>query len=587
MTIRLLEENLINQIAAGEVIERPGSIVKELLENSIDAGSGRINVGIVQAGLESIEVEDDGEGISYEELPLAFLRHATSKIQSENDLSAIVTMGFRGEALPSIASVARVDIYSSRGHNDPVHARIEGGQLLEIEHYPSARGTKIIVKDLFYNTPARKKFLKSPVTEAGNVYETVCKYALARPDIAFAYRNEKKQYFKTPGNGQLRDAIIAVFGKDYNQNLLDVNFRGYSYSLSGLISTPAVSRLNRKNQFFFVNNRPIRSPMLYKAVDTAYRGLLVSREQPVIILHLTIPPEQLDVNVHPQKSEVRFRDEKAVFKMINEVLRSALDSQDVADAAAWTTRSPAGRKENYSYQPVKKLGPEWVVVESLPGEFASSGHSIIPTPPTKREGLEPPIATKLPPWEDNGRQFRIIAQTLNSYIIMEEDESLWMVDQHAAHERIMYSRLKEIYSGTDAISQTLAFPLSLELSGPQAEVVESNLDFFADLGFSIELMSYNSIAVRSVPVFLAGQEKESIIEIIDILSEGKNVDLREAAIIKMACRQAVKAGSRLNHQEMETIMEELLRVENYMNCPHGRPTMIKLSRRELDRMFKR
>ncbi len=587
MTIRLLDENLINQIAAGEVIERPASIVKELLENSIDAGSGRINVGIVQAGLESIEVEDDGEGISYDELPLAFLRHATSKIQSESDLSAIVTMGFRGEALPSIASVARVDIYSSRDHDNPVHARIEGGQLLEIEHYPSSHGTKIIIKDLFYNTPARKKFLKSPVTEAGNVYETVCKYALARPDISFSYRNEKKQYFKTPGNGKLRDAIIAVFGKDYNKNLLDVSFRGYSYSLSGLVSTPAVSRHNRKNQFFFVNNRPVRSPMLYKAVDTAYRGLLVSREQPVVILHLSIPPDQLDVNVHPQKSEVRFRDEKAVFKMINEVLRNALDNQDLPVDVSWTSQSPAAKRENCNYQPLKKLGPEWVVVESLPGEFASSGQLVIPNPPSREGVLGSPLA-ELPPWEDNNsRQFKVIAQTLNSYIIMEEDESLWIVDQHAAHERIMYSRLKKIYSGSNEIAQILAFPLSLELSGQQMEVVESSLAFFADLGFQLELMSYNSIVVRSIPVFLAGQEKESIIEIIDLLSESKNVDLLETAIIKMACRQAVKAGNRLNHQEMETIIEELLRVENYMNCPHGRPTMIKLSRRELDRMFKR
>ncbi|MEN6325492.1 MAG: DNA mismatch repair endonuclease MutL [Syntrophomonas sp.] len=587
MTIRLLEENLINQIAAGEVIERPASIVKELLENSIDAGSGRINVGIVQAGLDCIQVEDDGEGISYDELPLAFLRHATSKIMSESDLSAILTMGFRGEALPSIASVARVDIYSSRDNDDPVHARIEGGQLQEMEHYPASHGTKIIVKDLFYNTPARKKFLKSPVTEAGNVYETVCKYALARPDISFAYHNEKKQYFKTPGNGQLRDAIIAVFGKDYNQNLLDISFRGFSYSLTGLISTPAVSRLNRKNQFFFVNNRPVRSPMLYKAVDTAYRGLLVSREHPVVILHLTIPPDQLDVNVHPQKSEVRFRDEKAVFKMINEVLRSALDNQDVPPVSSWIPQTAAGRRENYTYQPVKKLGPEWVVVESLPGEFASSGQSIIPSPPTRMGGVQSP-RTELPPWQDNNsRQFKVIAQTLNSYIIMEEDESLWIVDQHAAHERIMYSRLKKIYSGTNQIAQTLAFPLSLELSGQQMEVVETNLDFFQELGFILEIMSYNSIVLRAIPVFLVGQEKESIIEIIDLLSERKNVDLREAAIIKMACRQAVKAGNRLNHQEMETIMEELLRVENYMNCPHGRPTMIKFGRRDLDRMFKR
>lgn len=586
MTIRLLDENLINQIAAGEVIERPASIVKELLENAIDAGSQRINVGIVQAGLESIELEDDGEGISYDELPLAFLRHATSKIQNESDLSAIMTMGFRGEALPSIASVARVDIYSSAEHDDPVHARIEGGQLLEIEHCPSARGTKIIVKDLFFNTPARKKFLKSPVTEAGNVYETICKYALARPDISFAYRNEKKQYFKTPGNGKLRDAIIAVFGNDYNQNLLDLSFQGYSYSLSGLISSPAVSRLNRKNQFFFVNNRPVRSPMLYKAVDTAYRGLLVSREHPVVILHLGIPPEQLDVNVHPQKSEVKFRDEKAVFKMINEVLRSALDAKDTLVSSAWISQSDNNYRKSYAYQPAIKMGEEWVVVESQPGNPTPNRPSVISNPQTWQP-MKASFVQDLPPWEDNAHQFKVIAQVLNAYIVMEQDETFWIVDQHAAHERIMYSRLKKIFKGSNEIAQTLAFPLSLELSGRQMEVVEKHIGFFAELGFTLEVLSHHSIVLRAVPVFLAGQEQESIIEIIDLLQENQTVDLRETVIIKMSCQQAIKAGNRLNMQEMEAIMEELLTVEDYLHCPHGRPTMIGLSRRELDKMFKR
>ncbi|MEN6349247.1 MAG: DNA mismatch repair endonuclease MutL [Syntrophomonas sp.] len=577
MAIKLLDEQLINKIAAGEVIEKPASIVKELVENSIDAGAKLIAVKIARAGMEKIEVEDDGEGISYDELPLAFLRHATSKIAVEADLEKILTMGFRGEALPSIASVSRVDIYSRRENQDPVHALIEGGELLNLENFPAPIGTKIIVRDLFFNTPARKKFLKSSVTEGNHVYEMLCKYALARPDISFSFSNEKKQFFKTPGSGKLRDAVTALFGNDYSRSLIDLDFEGQNSSLSGLISSPGVSRINRKNQFFFVNNRPVRSPMLYKAVDTAYRGLLLSREHPVVLLQLSISPEQIDVNVHPQKTEIRFRDEQAVFKLVHNVLKSALDGLDFPVSTTW---SPF--EDLYEHSRASKNEPVSIVREQVLPEFN------IPRPEPVYHHTEVFSSQKTEPQIIyHTVSYKVIGQVLNSYILLEEEGSLWIIDQHAAHERVFYNRLKKQYASSREVIQILAVPVAVELSGQQSDLIENNMEFFSELGFELEPAGYNSILLRAVPGIAAGQEQEVLFELLDLLQQKQQVNLKEEAIIKMACKKAVKAGNRLNFREMETIIEELLGTEECRTCPHGRPTMIKLSRNDLERMFKR
>jgi DNA mismatch repair protein MutL len=302
MTIRLLDESLINQIAAGEVIERPASIVKELVENSLDAGSTRITVNIGNSGLDTIEVEDNGTGMTGDDLPLAFLRHATSKIKNELDLFKIRSMGFRGEALPSIASVSRIQIISRTEDTEGVCAFLEAGQIIKMEPCAHTRGTRIVVSDLFYNTPVRKKFLKSPVGESRHIYDMVCRYALARPDVSFSFVNEKKTVFKTPGNNSLRDTLTAIYGRDYLQHLVDIRHQGSTLSLAGLVSTPELTRTNRRNQIFFVNRRPVRTPLLFRALDEGYKGLLISRQQPVVILNLSVPAESVDVNVHPQKN---------------------------------------------------------------------------------------------------------------------------------------------------------------------------------------------------------------------------------------------------------------------------------------------
>lgn len=576
MAIKILDEKVINKIAAGEVIERPASAVKELVENSVDAGADKIGVHIAGAGIELVEIEDNGEGMTYDELLLAFQRHATSKISSEEDLFRISSMGFRGEALPSIAAVSKIDVYTQKGEGEGVYARIEGGQFLEIRPHPCPRGTKIIVRDLFYNTPVRKKFLKSPVTEARHVYDVMCRYSLARPDISFSFGNEKKNFFKTPGNGKLRDAVTVIYGKDFLTPLVDVCFQGENYSLNGLVSTPGISRINRKNQLFFINCRPVRSPLLYSAVDAAYKGLLLSREYPVVILALSVPCDRVDVNVHPQKNEVRFRDEKSVFKLVQQVIRDTLDRVDCSvnlpylseeqDTAA-DFRSPAEEKQTAVREP-------YLLDFDLKADL-------------KQPNLERDFKKERDLFGSGSREYTIIGQCLNAYILLEMDNSLWLVDQHAAHERIMYNRLQKIYENSQNLAQMLAFPLVLEISAEQIDLLESNRGFFAELGFMLEPIGHNSILIRAVPALISGQEIDVLSELLDLIQENKFPDLKEKAITVMSCKKAVKAGMRLELREMQEIIEQLFAAENHKNCPHGRPTFIKLPHKDIDRMFKR
>ncbi len=580
MSIRPLDDNLINKIAAGEVIERPASVVKELIENSIDAAATIIAVNINRGGIDKIEVEDNGQGMETHDIPLAFQRHATSKISSLEDLFNINTMGFRGEALPSIASISRIDVYSQKADSAGIFARLEGGRFLKQENRPGPVGTRIIVSDLFFNTPARRSFLKSAVTEGNHVYDLLRKYALSRPDISFSFSNDKKQFFKTPGNGNLKDTVLTVFGRDFASYLTDITYMGEGYTIEGLISTPELRRTNRKNQYFFVNHRPVRSVLLYKAVDQAYQGFLLSREQPAIILSLKIPPESVDVNVHPQKSEVRFKDEKSVFRTVHAVLKEALEQVD--------------------YRPLNYSPPEQVTypsVSQVPGHQSRTvyetgtgfnfdvlpGPGTVPLQPLNNRRPEPQDAD----YQPAAGEFRIIGQCLNSYILMEMNQALYLVDQHAAHERIMYNQLKEVYNTGKEVTQLLAVPLALELSPGQIYIIENHNDFFADLGFDLDVIAPDTVLIRATPSDISGQELELVNEILELWQDNTVPNIQEEAIKTLACKKAIKAGEGLYLQEMERIIKELLNSVDYKNCPHGRPTIIKMSQAELDRLFKR
>lgn len=582
MSIKLLNDDLINKIAAGEVIERPASIVKELIENSIDAKASKINVAILNGGKDYIEVEDDGIGLKEEELPLAFLRHATSKISNENDLYNISTMGFRGEALPSIASVAKVTVFSSQADNLGIKGEIEGGLIKSLDGFASPQGTRIIVTDLFFNTPARKNFLKTTVTEGNAIYEMVHRYALARPDISFSFKKDNKQYFKTPGNGNIQDAVRAIFGHDFADSLIPIDYKGDYYAIKGLISSPDFTRGNRKAQYFFVNSRPIRSSILYKAIDTGYKGLLVSREHPVIILSINLPAEDVDVNVHPQKTEVRFKDEKSIFHVVYQVIKEQLTNVEYNPVHKWhiTTEMEMNPK-TYPTQ-VKEPIVETKQVYANPLNFSE----VIPTP---NSVVNYEASSILPSYTIDTVEstYKIIGQYDDTYILMAYNNALWLIDQHAAEERVIYNKLKMQYANNNASSQLLAFPLTLDLSTKDVEIITENIHTFNQLGFSIDLLGHDAIVIRNAPAICLGQEKELVLEIIELLKDGKDVDIYDKALITMACKKAIKAGQGLNFYEMETIIKDLLKTEDYKNCPHGRPTLIKLNKTDIEQMFKR
>lgn len=578
MAIQILDTHLINKIAAGEVIERPASIVKELVENAIDAGSTRISVSIEGGGMSRIEVEDDGCGMSPDDLKLAFERHATSKILSEEDLYALQTMGFRGEALPSIASVSRVEVLTRQEPHHGVRILMEGGVLQAMDPYPTAVGTRISVRDLFFNTPARRKFLKSPVTEGSHIYEIMTKLALSHPDVSFTYANERKRYFKTPGNGELEDVVAEVYGVNMLEHYLPLNWQGDNYKLQGLISCPELRKHNRKNQIFFVNQRLVRNPVLTRAMDEAYRGLLLSREYPAAILFLSCPPESVDVNVHPQKSEVKFQDDQKIFRIVFHAIKDILNDHPYQLDEVKTYENPA------SFQRAPDTGGSTyrqdVHVQEQAFSFEKEGSQVEYKPTRVYSAPEPERV-------GGDSSYIILGQFARAYILVEKDDSLFLVDQHAAHERIRFNQIQQSFLEKESVSQILVFPLQFELTVKQMDLMEKHRDLFTSIGFELEPLGPESMVVRSAPRFARGQEITTVTELLEFLEDKPPLDFFHHAFATMACKGAVKAGQVLSVQEMENIIRELLRNPEWKNCPHGRPTVLQLSREELDRRFKR
>jgi DNA mismatch repair protein MutL len=574
MAIKLLQDDLINKIAAGEVVERPASIVKELVENAIDAGATKINVNIVRGGIDSVEVEDNGSGIAPDELMLAFQRHATSKIGREEDLNNIATMGFRGEALPSIASVSKIQIMTAQTDKPGIQAVLEGGVLINSAPCSCPPGTRIMINDVFYNTPARREFLKTPVTEGNNVHEIMNRLALSRPDISFKFSNQNKTFFKTPGKGDLMDTVTSIYGRDFSQNLIPVAYDSDRFSISGLISPPEITRTNRKNQLFFVNTRAIRSPMLYKTVDQAYRGLLISQEFPLAFLFINMPPAEIDANVHPQKTEVRFRDEKVIFRLVVEVIRDTLGQLN------YKYNLPTQLADSEPYTPDYDNGRfEFSTV--APRESGMAYQNM-----TKPDNTENRYDFTSLPASDTPLNYRVMGQCFNSYIMIEKENELVLIDQHAAHERINYDILRSA-ADKGNMSQALAFPVSVQLSVKSMQVLENNLQTLTSLGFTIDIIGPREIAIRTAPWAARGNERETILEILELLQEDKLLDVTDEAYKLLACKKSIKAGQVLSRLEMETIIADLLKLPDYRNCPHGRPVILSISRQEMDHHFKR
>ena len=548
--IKILPEDLINKIAAGEVIERPASVVKELVENSIDAGATQISVEIQSAGKKLMKVSDNGSGMTEDEIKLSLQRHSTSKLNSLDDLFNIKTLGFRGEALPSIASVSQ----------------------MKIEPNPAGAGLTVSVKELFHNTPARKKFLKADSTETGHIGDVIAKYVLANPQIAFRFISDGKPLISSTGSGRLADAILSIYGPALVKELIAVE-RDFAHGrVRGFISRPTISRLDKNYETFFVNGRYIKNFLLNRALEEAYRTLIPAARYPVAVLLIEIEPARVDVNVHPAKREVKFVNNQEVMDGVREAVRKAFEDQKIKISGSehQDTCLPAG-----TVRGTERM--EWKP-EMMEPFFSVAG----PGPQVRGYGYELPVSGDQPLYP--------IYQFKLTYIVATDGEAIVLIDQHAAHERILYDQLSR---QAQAVSrQALLVPETIELTSGEAGLLKNNLDYLKTLGFDLEEFGGSSFILRAVPVVSAKvAARQLLLDIVaDLQAEGKSVQLevrRENIRKYVACHSAIKAGDKLLQTEMDRLIRDLLATENPQTCPHGRPTMVCLTEAELAKRFGR
>lgn len=582
MKIRILDEATILKIAAGEVIERPASVVRELLDNAIDAGASSIGIEVFEGGLDRIIISDDGEGMAPEELSLAVERHATSKIASALDLFNISTMGFRGEALASIGAVARLTI-TTRAQDAVAGCRlvVQGGEKGAVEPAASSRGTRVEVEGLFYNTPARKKFLRTPATEFAAIAEVVHQQVLARPGIRFRLSHNGKLVLTSPGTGSLVDAIACVAGTDIAEGLLECNYSLEGYSVTGYIAGPAFHRSNRSMQYFTVKGRPVNVRLMGSAVEKAFHTLLPVRRFPIAFLNLDLPSDQVDVNVHPAKREVKFSDSGTIFRL---VYRACLEALAAITGATLTEEK--GEEEG------PDLGEPSVATVSQ-SDFSSRPWPHIPQPQPTLGVREPVVQqlrldTRMPEPEP---EFTILGQVFSSFIVVATPRELRLVDQHAAQERILYEKFLGLLERGERPSQVVV-PVEAPLSGRAYQFAQAQLHRLAELGFRLELTDTGMI-IREVPIlFKKVLTAEDIIEIMEHLQDSfadefALTDYSQAALMLMACKGAIKANHRLSAGEARQLILDLERCENSRTCPHGRPIWVAFDRVNLEKMFAR
>ena len=640
--VHVLDDNTINKIAAGEVVERPASVIKELVENAIDAHADRIQVEIAAGGTSFMRVSDNGIGMSRQDAELAILRHATSKIVKVDDLLTIGTLGFRGEALPSIASVSRFTLTTRQAGDElGTEIKISGGSLPEVGETGCGIGTTIRVEDLFFNTPARKKFLKTNNTEGGKINEFIVKLAISNPQIAFKLINNNKVAVSTPGNGDLKDTLQSIYGGTVGSALLPLEFEDEDIRLSGFVTKPSAIRSSRSWQTFIVNGRIIANRAIAKAIDNAYHALIPKTGYPLVALNIQVPQNTIDVNVHPQKSEMKFEDEgrvfKAVYKAVLDAIRPKdevrqlgqlgnmaagveqaeidrhvahgmqeilLEAKDVERAsaaparyvpvyeerrqAAMQWREAAARMEVPKTAEPPEPEPQPVFV---PEAQAETVHEMVSVPVPEMMPVPEAVPETMPVENDREQSCRMvpIGQVDNTYIIAQDADGLYIVDQHAAHERILFDRFSA-RAGEIPVQQLLVH-LMLDFSSHEAEIIENNLAMLKELGFGLEPAGPNQFRLTEVPADVPSGEAEDFIrEILASLEElhkPSAAELRQAAIATASCKAAIKAGFKLNFRQMEILLAELNDTAMPYTCPHGRPTIIKFSTDELAKMFKR
>ncbi len=590
MTIHLLPEEIASQIAAGEVVERPASVVKELVENALDAGATHVQVRVEDAGQRLIEVSDDGHGIPADELPLAVTRHATSKLYTTEDLFCIATLGFRGEALASIASVSRFTI-TSRPSEAAMGARlrVEGGHVGAVEPLGAPPGTLVRVEDLFYNVPARRKFLKKPVTERRLIDALLTRYALAYPTVRFSLTQDGRVTLQTSGNGERREVLAALFDLETARRMLAVEALEERIRVEGFISPTDLTAGNRQKMLFFVNGRPVQDGTLIAALLRAYHTLLMVGRYPYAVLFVNLPPEDVDVNVHPTKAEVRFRDKEAIFRAVQRAARRALLAHTpIPDIQVDSPYTRPQESNPFEGHPAPwDAAPSWDGVETdaplggayLPGTMPHPEGSSVPPAPTGQM----PLTGGLP-------LLRPVGQIASAYLVAEGPDGLYLIDQHAAHERVLFERFMA-QREQNLPSQALLEPVSVSLLPEQARLVEGELPVLARLGFQVEEFGRNTFLVRALPTLLAGMAPDAALRVLVEDFEEDETPLQgqvEAKIIARVCkRAAVKAGQSLSSQEQEALLRDLEACQSPRTCPHGRPTMIHLSVDILERQFGR
>ena len=640
-----LSPHIANLIAAGEVVERPASVAKELLENAVDAGASKITIEIKDGGMTYLRITDNGCGMSPEDARTAFLRHATSKLRTAEDLGAIGTMGFRGEALAAIASVSRIDLMTKTpGAISGTSLTLEAGKITDESEVGCPDGTTIIVRDLFFNTPARMKFMKSDTVEGSRVTAAVQMQALAHPEVAFQLVRDGKQVLSTPGNGGLEAAVYCVYGRECAK-MVKVESRWEQYSLTGFVSKPTDSRPSRALQTFFVNNRPVKSKLLIAAFEEAYRNQIMVGKFPACVLHLNLPANTLDVNVHPAKTEVKFLNEKAVFDCVHYGVLGALNKTPDRPQVQFKPQAPASvlpetkveskpeakistpRKDNFfrtmtpeeyktfstalkdAPQPKKEAAAATVEKIQRPAnmplrEFVMTPavQEAVKTPqlPKLPEKEEPkPISIPVPEPEPEMEQeaiampeiqdWRMVGELYNTYIIVEQGDNAFLIDKHAAHERILFEKLKA--NQEKISSQALLAPISVRLSPSAAGELLANQAMLNELGFEIEEFGENTILLRQIPMDLGVEEAAETIETLaaDLMAgrRAKPETVRDELLHTVACKAAIKAGWRNDEAELLAVCKQVMAREDLKYCPHGRPICVTLSKKQLEKQFKR
>ena len=610
--VKLLTPSTINKIAAGEVVERPASCVKELVENAIDAGAKRIEIEIIEGGKSFIRVTDNGEGMTRDDALLAIQSHATSKLSSVDDLKNISTLGFRGEALPTIAAVSKLTLQTRTADAEfGTRIKVEGGKIVDTCDFGCKIGTTVIVENLFYNTPARLNFMKSTATEAGQVHDFVVKLALSRPDISFKFINGNRSSVATPGSGNLIDVLTALYGVEISESLFNVELSLKDFKIGGYVGQPNAAKTYRNRQTFIINGRVITgNRTIYKAIDEAYKTLVAKNTYPLAVLKIDVPQNTIDVNVHPRKTEIKFQDDGDIYSAVYRAVRSAVsdnhvdDLQKVAASVDKPVYTPMNLDEYFDKMRNDKADKEivheiddenFVEVETVTDDNFDVEEKIPPEEPL----TQPTLETFTPKTYNHFGNLRAIGQVALCYIVAQSDDELYIIDQHAAHERILFDRLGAYVDNVPA--QILLIHQNLKFDSRETAAIENNLELFDKLGFSMELSGENEFRLTSIPADVA--ESDPLVMLREIISSLPDNDftaqvddkrraeiaanIRSSFIAVASCRGAIKAGKRLSIDEMNSLLKNLSNTPHPHTCPHGRPTIIKFSSADLAKMFKR